>query len=48
VPSCPSNAALVQMGFRAVEAEQAVLKIGAEADGKQTEQLLREALSVLA
>jgi len=42
------HAALVQMGFRAVEAEQAVLKIGAEADGKQTEQLLREALSVLA
>jgi len=42
------HAALVQMGFRALEAEQAVLKIGAEADGKKTEQLLREALSVLA
>jgi Holliday junction DNA helicase RuvA len=42
------HAALVQMGFRAAEAEQAVLKIGSEADGKQTEQLLREALSVLA
>ena len=42
------HAALVQMGFRALEAEQAVLKIGAQADGKKTEQLLREALSVLA
>jgi Holliday junction DNA helicase RuvA len=42
------HAALVQMGFRPVEAEQAILKIGAQADGKQTEQLLREALSVLA
>jgi Holliday junction resolvasome RuvABC DNA-binding subunit len=42
------HAALVQMGFRALEAEQAVLKIGPQADGKQTEQLLREALSVLA
>jgi Holliday junction resolvasome RuvABC DNA-binding subunit len=42
------HAALVQMGFRPLEAEQAVHKIGAEADGKAPEQLLREALSVLA
>jgi len=42
------HAALVQMGFRPVEAEQAILQIGPLADGKQTEQLLREALSVLA
>ena len=42
------HAALVQMGFRPNEAEQAVQKIEPEAAGKQTEQLLREALSVLA
>jgi holliday junction DNA helicase RuvA len=42
------HAALVQMGFRPGEAEQAVLQIGPQADGKQAEQLLREALSVLA
>ena len=42
------HAALVQMGFRPNEAEQAVQKIESAAEGKQTEQLLREALSVLA
>jgi holliday junction DNA helicase RuvA len=42
------HAALVQMGFKSVEAEQAVQKIGEHADGKQPEELLREALSVLA
>lgn len=42
------HAALVQMGFRPAEAEQAIHQIAPLADGKQTEQLLREALSVLA
>jgi Holliday junction DNA helicase RuvA len=42
------HAALMQMGFKPTEAEQAVQQIGPAADGKQTEQLLREALSVLA
>lgn len=42
------QAALVQMGFRPNEAEQAVQQIEAQASGKQPEQLLREALSVLA
>ena len=42
------HAALVQMGFRAGEAEQAVAKIEGSADGKPTEELLREALTVLA
>jgi len=42
------HAALVQMGFRANEAEQAVQKIEPAADGKPAEQLLREALAVLA
>lgn len=42
------HAALMQMGFKPGEAEQAVQQIGPGADGKQTEQLLREALSVLA
>jgi holliday junction DNA helicase RuvA len=41
------HAALVQMGFRANEAEQALSKIEPGADGKQAEQLLREALAVL-
>jgi holliday junction DNA helicase RuvA len=41
------HAALVQMGFRPNEAEQALSQIEPDADGKQTEQLLREALSVL-
>jgi len=41
------HAALVQMGFRANEAEQALSKIEPAADGKQAEQLLREALAVL-
>jgi Holliday junction DNA helicase RuvA len=42
------HAALVQMGFRPNEAEQAVQKIEPAADGKAAEQLLREALAVLA
>ena len=42
------HAALVQMGFRPNEAEQAIAQISPQADGKQTEELLREALSVLA
>ncbi|HEY6880282.1 MAG TPA: Holliday junction branch migration protein RuvA [Polyangiales bacterium] len=42
------HAALMQMGFKPAEAEQAVQQIGREAEGKQPEQLLREALSVLA
>lgn len=41
------HAALVAMGFRPNEAEQAVEKIGPEAEGKEPEQLLREALAVL-
>jgi holliday junction DNA helicase RuvA len=41
------HAALMQMGFKAAEAEQAVQQVGREAEGKQAEQLLREALSVL-
>ena len=41
------HAALVQMGFRPNEAEQAVQQIGSQAEGKQTAELLREALSVL-
>ncbi|MDB4973946.1 MAG: hypothetical protein JWN48_2287 [Myxococcaceae bacterium] len=41
------HAALVQMGFRPNEAEQAVAQIGAGAEGKPTAELLREALSVL-
>lgn len=41
------HAALVQMGFRPNEAEQALSQIEPGAEGKQTEQLLREALSVL-
>ncbi|MDB4986896.1 MAG: hypothetical protein JWN04_2074 [Myxococcaceae bacterium] len=41
------HAALVQMGFRAMEAEQAVQQIGGAAEGKQTAELLREALAVL-
>ncbi len=42
------HGALVQMGYRGGEAELAVQKIEAHAEGKQTEELLREALSVLA
>jgi holliday junction DNA helicase RuvA len=42
------HAALVQMGFKAGEADQAVQQIGSDAGGKQPEELLREALSVLA
>ncbi|MET0285503.1 MAG: Holliday junction branch migration protein RuvA [Polyangiales bacterium] len=42
------HAALMQMGFKPGEAEQAVAQIGAGAEGKQTEVLLREALAVLA
>lgn len=41
------HAALVQLGFRPQEAEQAVEKIGSGADGKPPEELLREALAVL-
>jgi Holliday junction DNA helicase RuvA len=41
------HAALMQMGFKPGEAEQAVQQIGPGADGKQPEQLLREALAVL-
>lgn len=42
------QAALVQMGFKSGEAELAIQKIEAGADGKPTEELLREALTVLA
>ncbi len=42
------HGALVQMGYRGNEAELAVQKIKPHAEGKQTEELLREALSVLA
>jgi Holliday junction DNA helicase RuvA len=42
------HAALMQMGFKPGEAEQAVAQIGAAAEGKQAEVLLREALAVLA
>jgi Holliday junction DNA helicase RuvA len=42
------HAALVQMGFKPNEAEQAVQQIGSAAEGKQAEELLREALTVLA
>ncbi len=42
------HGALVQMGYRGGEAELAVQKIKPHAEGKQTEELLREALSVLA
>ena len=41
------HAALISMGFKPNEAEQAVQKVGAQADGKEPEDLLREALSVL-
>jgi Holliday junction DNA helicase RuvA len=41
------HAALVQMGFKPGEAEQAVRKIESAADGKQPEELLREALTSL-
>jgi len=42
------QAALVQMGFKPGEAELAVQKIEPSAEGKPTEELLREALTVLA
>lgn len=42
------QAALVQMGFKPGEAELAIQKIETGADGKPTEELLREALTVLA
>lgn len=42
------HGALVQMGFKPAEAEQAIARIEEAADGKPTEQLLREALSILA
>lgn len=42
------HGALVQMGYRGGEAELAISKIQPHAEGKQTEELLREALSVLA
>jgi Holliday junction DNA helicase RuvA len=42
------HGALVQMGFKPVEAEHAIARIEQAADGKPTEQLLREALSILA
>jgi Holliday junction DNA helicase RuvA len=42
------HGALVQMGFKPGEAELAITKIQAHADGKATEVLLREALSALA
>ena len=42
------HAALVQMGFKPGEAEQAVRQIEPDAEGKQTEELLREALTALA
>jgi Holliday junction DNA helicase RuvA len=42
------HGALVSMGYRPNEAELAISKIEPQADGKNTEELLREALSVLA
>jgi Holliday junction DNA helicase RuvA len=42
------HGALVQMGFKPVEAEHAISHIEQGADGKPTEELLREALSILA
>lgn len=42
------HGALVQMGFKPLEAEHAIARIEQAADGKPTEQLLREALSILA
>jgi Holliday junction DNA helicase RuvA len=42
------HGALVQMGFKPMEAEHAIARIEQAADGKPTEQLLREALSILA
>jgi Holliday junction DNA helicase RuvA len=42
------HGALVQMGFKPFEAEGAIQKIQPQADGKPTEELLREALSMLA
>lgn len=42
------HGALVQMGYKPVEAERAVGSIQEAADGKQAEELLREALAVLA
>lgn len=42
------HGALVQMGFKPGEAEHAIARIEQGADGKPTEQLLREALSILA
>lgn len=47
-PLATVQAALVQMGFRASEAELALSKIEPAAEGKPAEQLLREALAVLA
>jgi Holliday junction DNA helicase RuvA len=41
------HGALVQMGFKPLEAEHAISRI-VQADGKPTEELLREALSLLA
>ena len=42
------HGALVQMGFKPVEAEHAISHLEQTADGKPTEELLREALSILA
>jgi Holliday junction DNA helicase RuvA len=42
------HGALVQMGFKPFEAEGAVQKIQAQAEGKSAEELLREALASLA
>ena len=41
------HAALVSMGYRPAEAEQAVQKLAGDADGKAPEELLRDALAVL-
>jgi Holliday junction DNA helicase RuvA len=42
------HGALVQMGFKPFEADNAIQKIKPEAEGKPTEELLRQALSLLA
>jgi Holliday junction DNA helicase RuvA len=42
------HGALVQMGFKPFEAETAIHKIQEQAEGKQAEELLREALASLA
>jgi len=46
-PLATVTSALVQMGYKAAEAERAVESVAAQADGKPVEELLREALRAL-